>query len=196
MLTSEEIERLVAAGEVGWSGERRGDSLLLRLGGPLQSLVARGAGVVDLADQPSIDRLYEAPLGEWDTFEVHPGRLVLCRVAEPLRLGPRHAGLIGGLSHLARVGLGVHITSPWVLPGWDGHLTLELHNVGPLPLRIHNGMPIGRVVLFTLDGPVTSAVAHPFYGSDTQLGSRYADEFGPDLRGRRTRRASAEALGR
>ncbi len=105
VLTSYEIDRLIAEGGVGWSGELRGDALMLRLGAPMQAFAATGIDVVDLADQPSIDRLYEAPIDEWDTFDLDPGRMVLCRVNHPLRLGPGYAGAIGGLSHLARAGL-------------------------------------------------------------------------------------------
>jgi deoxycytidine triphosphate deaminase len=178
MLTAGEITRLVEASEIGWSGELRGDALLLRLGAPLQLLVTTiAAGTVDLADQDSIDRLYQPPRQQWDTFELRTGRMVLCRVDQPLRLGPGCAGAIGTLSHLARVGLATHVTSPWVLPGWDGHLTLELLNLGPATLRIHRGMPVARLVLFTMDGPGATVDAHPFYGASSHLGSRYADEY-------------------
>ncbi|XVV39332.1 dCTP deaminase [Streptomyces sp. CA-100214] len=71
-------------------------------------------------------------------------------------------GMIGGLSHLARVGLAVHVTSPFVLPGWNGHLTLELVNTGPAVLRLHHGMPLARLLVFALDGPRREDVAsHP-----------------------------------
>jgi deoxycytidine triphosphate deaminase len=178
MLTAGEITKLVEAGEVDWPGQMRGDALLLRLGAPLQLLVsAIAAGTVDLADQDSIDQLYQPPRQQWDSFELRPGRMVLCQVDQRLRLGPSRAGAIGTLSHLARVGLATHVTSPWVMPGWDGHLTLELLNVGPAALRIRRGMPVARLVLFYMDGPVACADAHPFYGTDGHLGSRYADEF-------------------
>jgi len=178
MLTAGQIKSLVEEGEVGWPGEMRGDSLLLRLGAPLQLLVTTIAvGTVDLADQGSIDRLYQPPRQQWDSFELRPGRMVLCQVDQPLRLGPGRAGAIGTLSHLARVGLATHVTSPWVLPGWNGHLTLELLNLGPAALRIRRGMPVARLVLFNMDGPVATADAHPFYGAGDHLGSRYADEF-------------------
>jgi deoxycytidine triphosphate deaminase len=181
MFTADGITTLVENGDVGWSGELRGDGLLLRLGAPLQPLVAAiAAGTVDLADQDSIDRLYQPPRPNWDSFELRPGRMVLCQVDQRLRLGPGRAGAIGTLSHLARVGLATHVTSPWVLPGWDGHLTLELLNLGPAPLRIHRGMPVARLVLFTMDGPASNADVHPFYGYGGHLGSRYADEFPAD----------------
>ncbi len=106
--------------------------------------------------------------------------MILCQAATPLCLGPALAGAIGTLSHLARTGLGTHINSPWVLPGWNGYLTLELINSGPAFLRIHRGMPVARLLLFRTSGSVAEPIPHRYYGADGRLGSRYADEFPAD----------------
>lgn len=180
MLTVSEIAVQIGLGEIGWPGELRGDSLLLRLGSPLQPLADPGH-VIDLGSQDSIDRLYADPVYDWDEFELSPGRMVLCAVADPLRLGPRFAAVIAGLSHLARTGLAVHLASPWVMPGWDGHLTLELLNAGPAALRLRRDMPAGRAVVIRADGTTDDAVQHAHYGHPGHLGSRYAAEFGPRL---------------
>lgn len=178
MLTAETITALIERGAISWPGRLRGDGLLLHLGAPLQPLTAPVPSEVDLADQPSIDALYAPPVLDWDTFILAPGRLVLCQVAEALRLGAGFGGLIGTLSHLARLGLATHLASPLVLPGWEGHVTLELFNAGPAPLRLHRGMPAARMMLFRMRGPIRQEISgHPFYGHGTHLGSRFADEF-------------------
>ncbi len=181
MLTADEIGDLIRAGEIGWSGALRADALLLRLGGPLQPLRdPPAAQEVDVGDQDSIDRLYLPALPDWDSRCLRPGQLVLCGLDRPLRLGAGLAGAIGTLSHLARLGLAAHAGSPWVLPGWDGLLTLELLNLGPAPLRLHRGCPVARLLIFRT-GPRTGPppTAHPYYGRDGHhLGSRYAQEFG------------------
>jgi deoxycytidine triphosphate deaminase len=182
MLTAGEIAVRIGRGEIAWSGELRGDGLLLRLGTPLQPLT-RGNGdqVVDLAEQDSIEGLYAQPAHGWSDFELLPGRMVLCSVEHPLRLGARLAAAIGTLSHLARVGLATHVTSPWVMPGWDGHLTLELLNCGPVTLKLRRGIPVARAVIFAMDGITQEAIPHPHYGHAGHLGSRYAIEFGDEL---------------
>jgi hypothetical protein len=85
MLTAGEIEVQIGRGELVWPGELRGDGLLLRLGSPLQPLFP--GGLIDLADQDSIDALYEQPVHGWDDFELAPWRMALCVVEQPLRLG-------------------------------------------------------------------------------------------------------------
>ncbi|GLY02155.1 hypothetical protein [Actinoplanes sp. NBRC 101535] len=182
MLTAAQITDMIDSGAMTWDGELRGDALLLRLGSPLQPLVSPGTPmVIDLADQRSIDALYRSPRPDWHSFDLKSGQLVLCPVAQPLRLGAMLAGAIAGLSHVARLGLATHVTSPWVLAGWHGHLTLELRNHGPATLRIYRGMPIGRLIVFPLSGPPGKSPSHPFYGkTDSPLGSRFADEFPSD----------------
>ncbi|MFF0481897.1 hypothetical protein [Streptomyces sp. NPDC004435] len=185
MLSATSISSAIEQGTMDWDGQLRGNGLLLSLGAPLQPLIDRGRQVIDLADQSSIDSLYGEPVTEWETYELAPGGVLLGAVAEPLRLGGALMGMIGGLSHLARVGLAVHVTSPFVMPGWNGHLTLELLNTGPAALRLHHGMPVARLVVFALEGVQDDETTpHTFYGRAADLKSRYADEFtvGPSRR--------------
>jgi deoxycytidine triphosphate deaminase len=125
--------------------------------------------------------LYTRPLHDWDEFELAPGRMTLCAAGQPLRLGAAFAAAIASLSHLARVGLATHVTSPWVMPGWDGHLAFELFNAGPATLRLHRGMPVARAVIWRMDGTTSDPAPHASYGQPGNLGSRYATEFGSTL---------------
>ena len=176
MLTAGEIAVQIRLGEIAWPGELRGDGLLLRLGSPLQPLADPGH-VIDLADQDSINGLYASLLHNWDTFELASGRMVLCAASQTLRLGAGFAAAIASLSHLARVGLATHVTSPWVMPGWDGHIAFELLNTGPATLRLHRDMPVARAVIMRMDGAAHDPVPHAHYGHPEDLGSRYAAEF-------------------
>jgi deoxycytidine triphosphate deaminase len=186
MLTASEITVQIGRGEIAWPGELRGDGLLLRLGSPLQALTDPGHPI-DLADQDSINALYADPAHDWDEFDLAPGHMMLCAVSQPLRLGAGLAAAIATLSHLARVGLATHITSPWVMPGWDGHLTLELLNTGPATLRLHQDMPVARAVIWRMYGATWDRVPHAHYGRIGHLGSRYAAEFGSELTANGTR---------
>jgi deoxycytidine triphosphate deaminase len=168
MLTASEIAALIERGEIAWPGELRGDGLLLRLGSPLQ-LLADPGHVIDLANQPSIDTLYTQPVHDWDECELAPGQMVLCAAGHPLRLGPAFAAAIAGLSHLARVGLSTHVASPWVMPGWDGHLTFELLNTSHARLRLRRGMPIARALIWPMYGVTRPPIPHGHYGCPPTL---------------------------
>lgn len=182
MLTRADIDCSIELGDIEWQGGFRGDSLILELGSTLQLVTGTEAAVVDLADQDAIDLLYPPAVAGWGSCVVKPGQLVLVSCANRLRLGSGLVGMMATLSHLSRVGLGAHISSPFVLPGWDGHLTFEIHNLGPGSVRIYEGMPVGRVVLFEVHGSTRDNEPHRFYGDPARLGSQYAREFGEDIR--------------
>jgi deoxycytidine triphosphate deaminase len=186
MLTASEIAAQIERGEIAWPGELRGDGLLLQLGSPLQ-LLADPGHVIDLASQDSIDTLYTQALDGWDECVLAPGQMALCAARHPLRLGPAFAAAIASLSHLARVGLAIHLASPWVMPGWNGHLTLELLNTGPAQLRLRPDVPVARVLIWHMDGATRPPIPHGHYGRPEQLGSRYAAEFGAQLIANSTR---------
>lgn len=77
-------------------------------------------------------------------------------------------------SSLGRLGLLIHATAGYVDPGWPlGQITLELSNVGGVPLKLWPGMTIGQFVLHTLDTPAEKPYGHP------DLGSKYVGQRGP-----------------
>ncbi|GAA4256220.1 hypothetical protein GCM10022255_068210 [Dactylosporangium darangshiense] len=77
------------------------------------------------------------------------------------------AGRLAGKSSLRRLGLLTHSTAGFTDPGSCGHVTLELRNVGKLPMMQRPGMKIGKLCAFRLSSPS----GHP-YGSAV-YGSRY-----------------------
>src|SRR6266545_1216559 len=104
--------------------------------------------------------------------------------ALPLRLGPQLGGWIATLSHAARVGLMSHLASPAIMSGWDGHLTLEVHNAGPASLLLRRGMPVAKALLYRLEGPPSPAEPSPYYcGASAHLGSFCAEFTCPGAAG-------------
>lgn len=49
-------------------------------------------------------------------------------------------GIVEGRSTYARLGMSMHQTAPWIQPGWQGQITLEFLNAGPLRLRLVPGV--------------------------------------------------------
>ena len=80
------------------------------------------------------------------SYVLHPGRFVLGVTLEWLRLPPGLAGYVTGKSSLGRHGLVIE-TAAGIHPQFSGCLTLELANVGEVPLEIYPGMPICQIFL-------------------------------------------------
>jgi dCTP deaminase len=149
---------------------RRGVAPLIIVPIPdLDALVKRGAASVDLrlgrwfrsfkqtavesfslvgpnADQSvskiSRTRQHFVPFGT--KFVLHPGRFVLGATLEWLRLSAGLTGYVTGRSSLGRHGLIIE-TAAGIHPGFSGCLTLELANVGEVPLEIYPGMHICQI---------------------------------------------------
>ena len=120
-----------------------------------------------------------------EPFIIHPGALVLSGTLERLRLADNLAGRLEGRSSLGRLGIIVHSTASLFHPGWDGHATMELGNLGIMPVALYAGM---RICAFTFDELQSPAErpygldAGPKYaGQEQALPSRICDEADGDL---------------
>ena len=68
------------------------------------------------------------------------------------------AARIEGKSSRARTGLLVHFTAPTIHPGFQGTITLEIINLGPVPFMLREGMPIGQLIFEEVEGiPISKA---------------------------------------
>ena len=112
-------------------------------------------------------RLYE----EEKPFIIHPGDFVLATVMEYIEVPNDLIGHLEGRSSLGRMGLMVHSTAGYVDPGFKGHLTLELANVGKLPIKLYPGMRVCQIVIQKMLSPCEVP-----YG--VRLGSKYLNEKG------------------
>lgn len=91
------------------------------------------------------------PYGQ--SFVLHPGMLVLAATLEYFSLPCNLECQIEGRSSWARVGLQI-ATASTVEPLFKGVVTLELSNVGTIPLRLHPGIRIAQAVFHDADPPV------------------------------------------
>jgi len=110
------------------------------------------------------------------------GEFALATTSERVSIGAGMVARLEGRSSLGRVGLMIHSTAGYVDPGFEGQLTLELSNIGPVKLRLYAGMRIAQISFYRM----TSA-ARRLYGED-ELGSKYQGQTGPTA-SRKERRA-------
>lgn len=80
-----------------------------------------------------------------ETFVLHPGALALASTLEYLSMPADLECQVEGRSSWARVGLEV-ATATAVEPGFRGVVTLELSNVGTVPLSLSPGLRISQLV--------------------------------------------------
>lgn len=86
-----------------------------------------------------------------NTYVLHPNRFVLGSTLEWIRMPSCCAGSIVGKSSLGRHGLIIE-TAPVVHSGFSGCLTLELANVGEVPIALRPGMEIAQLQISRAEG--------------------------------------------
>ena len=91
-------------------------------------------------------------------FVLHPGQLALGCTFEYLQIPSDLEGQVEGRSSWARVGLQV-ATATCIEPGFSGVVTLELANVGPMPLDLFPGVRVAQIVLRDVEPAVKEAYA-------------------------------------
>jgi dCTP deaminase len=107
---------------------------------------------------------------EGDSFVLPPRGFALAATLEKITIDGSLAAKLEGKSSLGRLGLLVHATAGWIDPGFSGHITLELYNAAPYPLRLWPGMKIAQMAVLALH----TGARRP-YGSDN-LGSHYQNQ--------------------
>ncbi len=119
------------------------------------------------------DMMETVIIDENKQFVLHPGQFALGMTYEVVGLGNDIVGHLDGKSSLGRIGLIVHATAGYIDPGNKLRITLELHNIAELPIKLYYKMPIGQMTFINL-----SSDADVPYGQD-KLGSKYYGAMKP-----------------
>jgi dCTP deaminase len=109
-------------------------------------------------------------------FVLRPRMLVLGKTHEHVTLPLQPAGTVSlaarveGKSSYARCGLLVHFTAPTIHAEFDGTITLELINLGPLDIALYPKMPICQLIIEQVFGTPFSNVSQ--FQGQTKPGGR------------------------
>jgi deoxycytidine triphosphate deaminase len=85
-----------------------------------------------------------------DNFVLHPGSFLLGATLEFIALPTDMAGFVLSRSGYGRAGLLI-ATATYIHPGWKGCLTLELENLGEVPIKLRPACAVGQLVFLNAD---------------------------------------------
>jgi dCTP deaminase len=170
------VSPIICASQLGAS------SIDLRLGNVFLMVRARGLSDVDPGRFAHLDdaagdhafqqarrqkhERYEAPFGQ--KFLLHPGMLALVPTLEWIKLPANLQGIVTARSSWAREGLSI-ATASLIHPGYKGVITLELANLGQIPLSLYPGLRIAQIAFHTLTQDA----------EEKDMGSRFDMAFEP-----------------
>ncbi len=105
-----------------------------------------------------------------DFFVLHPRQFVLGETLEWVHLPPAMAAFVIGRSSWGRDGL-IIATATGVHPGYSGILTLELTNVGEIPLRLYPGLAIAQLFIHQVDQEPEVEIKPSLFAASTRPAS-------------------------
>ena len=106
-------------------------------------------------------------------FIIHPGEFALGMTYEIIGVADDIVGRLEGKSSIGRMGLIIHATAGYLDPGNRLKMTLELHNVSTLPIKLYYKMPIAQMSFM----PLSSTAEHPY--NKKLFGSKYFGNMKP-----------------
>jgi dCTP deaminase len=179
ILSDRDIRARLAAGdlEIGPLSDEKLQvqpaSVDLRLGREFLVYHAARISCLDPRDPSSIAAAMDRVLVEGDAaFVLHPGEFALGTTEERVKVPDDLVGVVDGRSSIGRLAVVVHATAGFIDPGFKGQITLELSNIGSIPVKLYPGMRVAQIVLHQLSSP-----AERPYGA--ARGSQYDNQTGP-----------------
>jgi dCTP deaminase len=139
-------------------------SVDLRMGNVVLMVRARGSSHVDPAEVKRVmaatdharevvlqqkHERYELPFKS--AFLLHPGALALVPTLEWVTLPSDLIGAVTARSTWAREGLSI-ATATLIEPGYKGIVTLELANLGEIPIKLYPGLQLAQLTFTTVAG--------------------------------------------
>ena len=100
-----------------------------------------------IRDKKQKHERFEVRFGE--SFLLHPGSLALVPTLEWVKLPFDLQGVVTARSSWAREGLSI-ATATMVNPGYAGIVTLELANLGEVPMRLYPGLRLAQIAFYTI----------------------------------------------
>jgi len=162
------------------SAKQMGDSSVdLRVGNVFLTVRARGISHVD----PRVYNKKDATDGHENelirrqkherheipfetTFLLHPGMLALVPTLEWVKLPADLQGVVTARSCWAREGLSI-ATATLINPHYHGIITLELANLGQIPISLYPGLRIAQIAFYNLETsmPISEVRLSQFAGT-------------------------------
>jgi dCTP deaminase len=181
ILSDRDIKKLLEKGDLlieplNPETQIQSSSVDLRLGNVFRVFKPSEKAFIDPMNDKDLEKYTEIiKVNEGRPFILHPYEFVLATTVERVRLPDNLVGRLEGRSSLGRIAVVIHATAGFVDSCFDGHLTLEMSNVGKLPVALYPGQRICQIVFEKLSSPSEKPYGHP------DRDSKYQHQEGPEL---------------
>ncbi len=147
------------------------NSLDLRLGNKFRVFNHSTIAVIDPRQKSESITTEVTVIGN-NPFILHPQEFVLAVTYEHITLPDDICARLEGRSSLGRLGIVIHSTAGSINAGFKGTLTLELANMGRIPVKLYPGM---RICALSFE-QLTTPSENPYH---KRKGAKYLNQKGP-----------------
>jgi dCTP deaminase len=175
ILSDRDIMQSITAGELtiehveDFRAQLQPASFDVRLSAELMRFAPSVGVEIDTRAGLSVGAMKRSVVDPVEGFILDPGEFLLASTVERVSLPNNLVAAVNGRSSLGRLGVVVHATAGYIDPGFSGHVTLELFNMGPRPVRLYAGQRVAQLVFYLTITPCERP-----YGPDR--GSKYHGE--------------------
>ena len=187
VLSDVDIKRYLELGKIKVSPALPPDqfgscSIDFRLGDEFSVFEHSRHALIDLRNRTAIqDLMRTIKVEPGQPFILQPREFALAITEEHIEIDDDVLGRLEGRSSLGRIGIIVHGTAGLFDPGWRGKATLELSNLGRMPVALYPGMRICSMTFEQLStassNPYHKKPSNKYAGQQSPLASKLAGEL-------------------
>lgn len=150
-------------------------SVDMRLGDEFKIFKVIRKPYIDPKDEEDIAEYMESStVPEGEAFIIHPNEFALATTQEYVKVPDDLVARVEGRSSMGRLGVTMHVTAGYVDPGFEGRITLEISNIGAMPVALYPGQRVCQLVFETMTTPAELPYGHP------KRNSKYMKQLKPE----------------
>lgn len=150
-------------------------SVDMRLGDEFKVFKVIRKPYIDPKDEEDIAEYMESStVPEGEAFIIHPNEFALATTQEYVKVPDDLVARVEGRSSMGRLGVTMHVTAGYVDPGFGGRITLEISNIGAMPVALYPGQRVCQLVFETMTTPAELPYGHP------KRNSKYMKQLKPE----------------
>ena len=150
-------------------------SVAMRLGDEFKVFKVIRKPYIDPKDEDDIAEYMESStVPEGEAFIIHPNEFALATTQEYVKVPDDLVARVEGRSSMGRLGVTMHVTAGYVDPGFEGRITLEISNIGAMPVALYPGQRVCQLVFETMTTPAELPYGHP------KRNSKYMKQLKPE----------------
>ena len=180
ILSDKDIKRYLEEGEIVIEPlldekQIQPSSIDMRLGDEFKVFKVIRKPYIDPKDEEDIASYMESTTVEkGEAFIIHPNEFALATTLEYVKVPEDLVARVEGRSSMGRLGVTMHVTAGFIDPGFEGKITLEISNIGTMPVALYPGQRVCQIVFETMTSPSEMPYGHP------ERNSKYMGQTSPE----------------